>query len=277
MARGLRNRRPLPVPAGRVVLRQPGCVLLCDVIWLVTECIYNSFGVSGCTAARFRHYSMTNADLEQYIRAEKARTDSIDEQVTIAHAMWDADLDQGHDGVKRADLEDELGLDLEYNIGTSLGHLEEIDVVDTTTPSGPSWYVISERRDTIINGEVDETAATDIERLITDMQADDPATDDETSAVADGAGVTVRTVVANEFDIMPEAVEQFLRKGDQVDKLNKAIDAIEDHDDVEMGDDYGRIIFRGAAYRYRLTKKAVDLCEQDPDGAEDEEMGDADS
>lgn len=252
-------------------------MLLCDVIRVVTGDIYNSFGVSGRTAARFRHYSMTKADLERYIRARKARTDSIDEQVTIALGMWDTGLDQDHDGVKRADLEDELGLDLQYNVGTSLGHLEEIDVVDTTTPSGPSWYVISERRDTIINGEVDETAATDIERLITDMQENDPVDDGDTSAVADGAGVTIRTVVADEFDIMPEAVERFLRKGDQVDKLNKAIDAIEAHDNVERSDDYGKIIFRGAAYRYRLTEKAVGLCEQGPDDGEDEEVDEADS
>lgn len=208
---------------------------------------------------------MTNADLEQYIRAKKARTDSIDEQVTIAHAMWDADIDPDHDGVKRADLEDELGLDLEYNVGTSLGHLEEIDVVEEFLPPGPSGYAISERLDDIVNGEADEVAETDIERLIQHIQDDDPATDDEASAVADGAGVTMRTVVADAFDVMPEAVEQYLRKGDQVDKLNDAIDAIEDHDDVEAHDDYGKIVFRNAAYRYRLTEKAVDLVEQDKD------------
>lgn len=208
---------------------------------------------------------MTKADLEQYIRAEKARTDSIDEQVTIALAMWDADIGPGHDGVKRADLEDELGLDLEFNIRTSLSHLEEIDVVDEFLPPGPSGYAISERLDDIVNGETDEVAETDIERLIRHIQDDDPATDDEASAVADGAGVTVRTVVADAFDVMPEAVEQYLRQGDQVDKLNDAIDAIEDHDDVETRDDYGKIVFRNAAYRYRLTGDAVTLCEQDED------------
>lgn len=208
---------------------------------------------------------MTKADLERYIRAHKSRTDSIDEQILIAHAMWDGNLDPGHDGVKRADLEDELGLDLEYNVGTSLGHLEEIDVVEEFLPPGPSGYAISERLDDIVNGEADDVAETDIELVIQHIQDDDPVTDDETSAVADGAGVTVRAVVADAFDVMPEAIEQYLRQGDPVDKLNDAIDAIEDHDDVEVRDDYGRIVFRNAGYRYRLTEKAIGFIELDED------------
>lgn len=95
--------------------------------------------------------------------------------------------------------------------------------------------------------------------------------------MADGAGITVRTVVANEFDVMPEAVEQYLRKGDQVDKLNDAIEAIEDHDDIETRDNYGKIGFRNVAYRYRLTEKAVGLVEQDEHEGEDQEVDDADS
>lgn len=218
---------------------------------------------------------MTNTDLERYVRTEKSRTNSIDEQVTIAHALWNAGIGPKHDGVKRIDLEEELDLDLDYNIGTSLSHLKEIDMIETTTLAGPSWYVISERRDTIINGEVDETAATDIERLIAHIQDDNLADESDVPAVADGAGVTVQTVVADEFDITPEAVEQFLRKGDQVEKLNKAIDAIDKHNDVDVRDDYGKIIFRAAAYRYRLSAEAVALYEQENE--EDTEVGDADS
>lgn len=204
---------------------------------------------------------MSEDDLERYIRSEKRKTHSIDEQADIALAMYNQGIGPGHDGVKRADLEDELGLDLDYNIETSLGHLEDIDVVEEFLPPGPSGYAISERRDEIVNGEVDDVAAEDMENIIDHMQDDDPASGGDTPAIADGSGVTLRTVLADTFDLAPDRVERYLRRGDQVDKLNTAVDAIEESAEVTKRDDYGRIVFRNAAYHYRLTSKAVEMAE----------------
>ena len=128
-------------------------------------------------------------------------------------------------------------------------------------PPGSSGYAISERRDEIVNGRVDETAEEDIKNLIDHIQDDDPASGGDTPAVADGSGVTLRSVVAETFDLSPDGVERFLRRGDQVAKLNRAVDAIEESPEVEKRDTYGRIVFRNAAYRYRLTEKAVKLVE----------------
>lgn len=204
---------------------------------------------------------MGQEDLERFIRAEKRNARSTDEQVNIALAMADQGIGPAHEGIVRSQIEDELGLDLHYNAGTSLGHLVEIELIEEFTPPGPTTFVISQRLDEIILGRVEETAAEDIELLIDHMQDDDPADADDTVAVADGSGTTVRRVLSNRFDIVPDAVEQYLRTGDQVEKLNASIDALEEHDDAEVGDDYDRIIFRNVAYRYRLTERAVSLLE----------------
>lgn len=204
---------------------------------------------------------MRTAKLERYIRTEKRKTHSVDEQVRIALSMYKQDIGPVHDGVKRADLEDVLDLDLEYNLKTSLGHLEDIDVIEEFLPPGPSGFAISESRDEIVNGEVDEAAEEDIENVIDHMQDEDPPSGEDTPAVADGSGVTLRSVLAETFDLAPERVERYLRRGDQVDKLNSAVDAIEESSEVEQRDDYGRIVFRNAAYHYRLTEKAVEMVE----------------
>lgn len=205
---------------------------------------------------------MTEDELEEYIRHEKHSTKSVDEQIQITVAMLDEPIGPLHDGVKRADLEDYLGLDLEYNIGTSLFHLDEIGIVEEFLPPGPSGYAISERLDEIVNGRVDEVAEVDIEHLIDHIQDDDPTSSDGDVAVADGGGTTVRSVVADAFDLGPESVETFLRRGDQVEKLNTSIDAIEENEKVERRDEYGRVVFRNAAYRYRLTEWTIEIVER---------------
>lgn len=205
---------------------------------------------------------MTEDELQEYIRHEKHNTKSIDEQVEITLSMLDEPIGPLHDGVKRVDLEDHLGLNLKYNISTSLSHLEEIGVVEEFLPPGPSGYAISERLDDIVNGRVNEVVEVDIDRLINHIQDDDPTSSDGDVAVADGGGTTVRSVVSNEFDLGPESLEPFLRRGDQVEKLNKAIDAIEENEEVERRENYGRIVFRNAAYRYRLTEWAMEVVER---------------
>jgi len=55
----------------------------------------------------------------------------------------------------------------------------------------------------------------------------------------DGARPTVGSVLADEFDLAPEAVERYLRSGDPVDTLQDAYEVLEEHDELETGDDYG--------------------------------------
>lgn len=200
---------------------------------------------------------MTNEHAERYIRTEKRSTWSVDDQVQISHEMWEERIGPNHDGLTENQTENELDLDLEFNVGTSIGHLVEIDVLEEVTPSGPDFYAISERLDEIINGRVDEVAGEDTEALINHMQDDDPPEDQERSAVADGARDTIRSILSHEFDVVPDAMEQYLRNGDQVEKLNTAVQTIKDHDEIEKRDDYDEIIFRRGSHRYRLTEEQV--------------------
>lgn len=203
---------------------------------------------------------MTTKDMENRIRSEKADAHSVKEQIEIAHAMWGHGIAPTHDGLKRVDVEDELGLDLNYNVRTSLKHLAEIGVVEEFAPPGPDTLVIADWRDDgVVNGEVDEAATQGVEALIRHMQDDDPVDEGDTSAVADGVGKTIRSVVSKRFDYSPGKLETFLRQGDQVDKLTEAVKAIKEDDDLSKRDDYDEIVFINMPYRYRLTPRAVTL------------------
>jgi hypothetical protein len=206
---------------------------------------------------------MAQSHAENYIRREKQSTHSVDDQVTIAHAMWGQGKLPNDQGVKRTDLEPELGLNLDYTVKTSLRHLEEINMVEEYRQPGPDTYVIADWHDeTFIMGMVDEAAEEGIEALLEHVQDDDPVSGDDTPVVADGAGMILRQVVAEEFDLKPDALEQHLRGDNKVDKLNDAVEGIEEHNEFETRDDYGEIRFVNVPYRYRLTAFAVDLYQQ---------------
>lgn len=206
---------------------------------------------------------MSKRDVEDFIRRVKRNVHSIEDLVNIAHAMWDQGKLPDEQGVKRRDIEDEPQLDLDYSAKTCLRHLVEEDIVEEYRKPGPDTYVIADWHDeTFIMGMVGEAAEEGIEALIDHVQDEDPIGGDNTTAIADGAGTTLRQVVAAKFDLKPEALEQYLRGDDQVGKLNDAVEAIEAYDGFETRDDYGEIRFINVPYRYRLTPKAVDLYEQ---------------
>ena len=206
---------------------------------------------------------MSKQHAERYIRVQKQNTRSVDEQVQISHAMWESGTGPDADGIKKDDLEDKLQLDLDFNIETSIRHLTEIDALEGNAPSGPDFYAISESRDEIVLGRTDEVAVDDIGSIIEHVQDNDPPREGDEVAVTDGGEPTLRGILADEFDIIPTAVEQYLQGGDHVEKLNAAVEAIEDSDTVAARDDYGKIIFRRGAYRYRLTEEQANRYEQE--------------
>jgi hypothetical protein len=160
--------------------------------------------------------------------------------------------------LKMSELEEQAQeeIDPDYNVRTMVHNLRDIEVVGREQPPGPDKYVISERLDDVINGEVDAVKSQDIGALIDHVNESDA--DDSASAVADG-GPTARTVVANALGVAPDAVETYLKRGDQIAKLNDAVKAIEDSDSVTKKDSYGRIRFVNAAYEYYLTRLALEL------------------
>jgi len=207
---------------------------------------------------------MGKTHIERLIRFLKGATHSTEDQTNICHGLWSKGITPSHEGLKAKELGDELGLDLDYDARTSLGHLDDIGLVEEYLPPGVRTCAIATWKDDgIVNGKVGEAAEEGIEALIDHMHDDDLPEEGDSSAVADGAGPTVRGVVADRFDLVPDAVESHPRgPGDQVERLNDAVESIEDHDDVSTRDTYGEIIFVNRAYRYRLTPAAVNLYRQ---------------
>jgi hypothetical protein len=199
-------------------------------------------------------------EIEEAIRSKKRSTRSVNDQVAIAHAMWEKDVGPDHDGLKANEIESELGLSLDYGVRTSLSHVEEIDIVEEFLPPGPETLVIAEWMDDgdgeVVLGRVSEAAEEGLDALANDVESIPAETEPPTAT--DGGGITLRSVLASEFDLKPKKIEDYLRRTDKpVDVLNRAVEAIKDADGVEIADDYGEIVFINMPYRYRLTEKAV--------------------
>lgn len=211
---------------------------------------------------------MTVSDLEEYIRSRKDGKNSTDDLVKVAEYLWREDFVPTSDGIKKSELEDELDqadVDLEYTLSTSLKHLRDAEIVRRWI-RGPQILIIHDDRG-VINGEDLEPIVDDeIESLVAAMQDDDPPEEgSDSSAVADGGDQsTIREVVSNELEVEKDKVESHLRTGDvpdRMDKLSDAVDAIEDAP-VDKNGEYYSVFFIHNPYRYSLTAKAVNLCEE---------------
>lgn len=217
----------------------------------------------------------TNTDrVERYLRRELEASRTIDDQIGVVTALYEDGIGPDHDGISRSDLSDRLKNTLNYRLETILSQLVDTDLLEEFTPPGPNVFAISERRDEIVNGRIMDEAEANIDALVAhiddELQSveiddeapevdDSRATTDPSLAVADGAGRTVRSILADEFNIPPERVPEYLRSGDPVDRLNTAVDAIESSREVVKSEEYGRIVFVNQASRYRLTERAVEL------------------
>lgn len=205
--------------------------------------------------------------VENKIRQSNSHLRSVDDQIKLVRGLYDAGIGPEHEGLKRSELEAKLDLNLEFTPGTTLSHLTELSLVQEVSPSGPDTYVISERTDEIVNGRIEEEIEQNLEGLIAHIDEElhfakkSQFHEEGSIAVTDGAGRTLRSILAEEFDIRPEKVESYLRQGDSLDKLNSAIEAIERSESATKGDEYGQILFVNAPYRYRLTEKAVELAQ----------------
>lgn len=192
------------------------------------------------------------------IREENGDQPSVDDQMTVARTLYEEGITTEETALKEdeiAELLEERDVHLEYKLRTCLDNLRDIPVIVGHFPPGSKYVPISERRDEIIFDEVEETVRVDRESLIEHIHDDDPDDEDELPLTADGRGATVREVVADDADIDPEDVEHYLRSGNrdtQRERLNDAIDAIVDSDEVTKRDDYGKVVFRHKAYRYHL-------------------------
>ena len=191
------------------------------------------------------------------IREKNGGQPSVDDQVTVARVLVDKGIHTPEDALKEAEIEellDERGIKLEYTLRTSLDNLCDVPFLTRFFPVGSRHVPISERRDEIIFGEVEETVREDLEALLEHIHEDDPDDEDELLVATDGRGVTVREVVADAADIPPENVEENLIGGGprtRRERLNEAVDAIVESDHVSKRG-YDKVVFKHKAYRYHL-------------------------
>lgn len=210
--------------------------------------------------------------VERFVRERMSNARSVDDQVEVAKAFYEAGIGPDHEGIKRPDLADRIDLDVEYDLRTVLRHLVDVGLVEEVSPPGPDVFAISERSDEIVTGRATEAAEECIEALVAhvddelqsvELERDGDESEAVTStpsvALADGAGRTVRSILASSFGVAPERVVEHLRSGDPVERLNRAVDAIESSEEVSESEDDGRIAFVRPAYRYRLAERAMDL------------------
>ena len=204
-------------------------------------------------------------DVEDVIYSQNGSTRSVEDQIAISHQLREGDIGPNHEGLKANEFEDELDLDLDYAVRTSLGHLEDADLIEEFVPPGPSTLVIATWMDDgegeVVNGNVQEAATEGVEALADDVRSD--PSPDSGAAVTDGSGVTRQRALASEFDLVPDKVTEFLLSTDRpVEVLNDAVAALEEVEGIDLGDDYGEIAFINMPYRYRLTPEAVQLYNQ---------------
>jgi len=162
------------------------------------------------------------------------------------------------EGIKRSSIEDEIADSLTHAAETSLSHLVEIGLVEEFLERNITYTIAEWHPDTFVMGMVEEAATDGVEALIDELEPLESRSGN-TKIAADGSGISLREVVANTFDVYPKNVESYLRGGDPLERLNEATEAIEKSEEHEVGDDYGKIVFRNPAYRYRLTATAKQL------------------
>ena len=197
------------------------------------------------------------------IGSKKSTEDAVASALLLHYVAGDGEM-------KRREIEDsmnELGVELDCaDAGPALTQLRKKNLVERSQP-GPDSYIIHERRDEVINGEnLNEVVPAEIDRLIDDMEDDE-----KVELTADGGGdskeedeVVIRDVLADEFGVDEDKVEDTVRSGgvfDKMDNLGRAVEAIEESDDVEKGREYDNIFITGNPYRYQLTDSTVALIE----------------
>lgn len=207
-------------------------------------------------------------DLTEEIRDGTPNADSTDDVIKLSRCIFREGLLPNNDAsMTRSALKELFGDYLEHNVSTCLQHLRDLDLIHRWV-EGPETLIIHERRDEIVNGEdLERLVVEEIELVIADMQADDPSDDsDDAAAVADGGRPdetrVLRDTLAEALEVNHEDVEDELRSGDVLDRINKlgtAVTAIEFDSAVEKGRDYDEIRFIRNPFQYELSERAINL------------------
>lgn len=202
---------------------------------------------------------MTAKEISVHIEQENGTHGSVESQKIIAKHLVDNGIAEHHGRERRtSEIADEVGDDIDHGVGLCLKHLGEAEVV--SKHGGNSTYIHHERTDECFFGEPGgekfrELLCTEIERLCDDLEpvecvdSSDQSTeaDDETEEKTRRATVAERLSDSGSIDVAPdpsrvEAVfDATVDDVSRIERLDVAVRAIEDYDEVEKAGEYGRM------------------------------------
>jgi hypothetical protein len=208
---------------------------------------------------------MTEDTLAHSVREENSGQPSVKDQVRTA--IWFARqgiTPASDETARKSEIEDALGEELEHTVGTVVRNLEDADIIEQVETNVPPVFILKTRTGDFLMGEdVDLGAHVDEERerFLADLHAREKGAE---APVPDGGDEkpTMRDIAAAALGVTPDKLEEEMARGDErarMEKLDEALGAIIDSDEVTIGSGYDQIGFRNAANHYQLTSAVAGL------------------
>lgn len=218
--------------------------------------------------------------VEDWIRTENERDDSVDDQVIVGTWIYEnAYTTVSEKQIRTQKLKEEIEDELEYTLETILSNLLEIGVVEVITPPGAPSYIKHERTGDAIFGvfekesEILSLLEEEVSRLLEDVRKQDPprlVAPTTNSGVIDPEDelISLREVVAESLGITPDQVETVLttEEGkredlddllDRMQQFETAVKAIKASEVVSREGDYDEMGWRNRANRWALSERAT--------------------
>jgi|APHM01.1.fsa_nt_gi hypothetical protein len=216
---------------------------------------------------------MTRKQVLDHIEQENRSHGSVESQKTVAEYFLDNGIAEHHGRERRtSEIEDEIGQDIDHDVGLCLKHLEAAEVV--SEHGGNSTYIHHERTDEWFFGgpggeKFTRLLRTETERLCDDLEPVECVDSSDRSVEGDDKTdeKTRRTTVAEalsdsgSIDVAPDpsgveaAFDTTVDDVSRMERLDVAVRAIEEHDEVEKTDEYGRMGWRNAANKWAMTEE----------------------
>ncbi|WP_256392809.1 hypothetical protein [Natronoarchaeum rubrum] len=197
---------------------------------------------------------------EKRIRDEHGHQPSVDDQVALFPFLVWLELTNRDNALTVGPIREhveEYGIDLNHNVNTTLGNLHDLGLLARYYPdAGNDAIIVSERLDDVVFESWEEVTLRDQQALIEHIHEQE----EQLTAWADGGVVPLRRILAVEFDVPPEEVEDHLHTGtidEQREKLNEAINVVEAHEEVDSRDSYGRVEWLHKGYRYWVPSEVL--------------------
>lgn len=206
-------------------------------------------------------------ELFKKIESENGHQPSKGSQKLIAKWFVENEVAEHLDRQKRtSEVEDVLDEQTECEVSTCLKNLTRIDIL-TEVGSGGGSYIMHHRTGTPFwsgpgGKKFRALLQEEIERLLGDLE---PA-EKSAPAVSDGGSLTKREVIATrltergsiDVDPSPSQVEEAIQAPadpvTRMERLDIAVEAVEESDHVDKGANYEPMGWRNPANKYTLTR-----------------------